>query len=150
MKVKLEAGANLDLLTKGEVMDVLRSWQTELTRGARVRRYSMSAVVDAGGNVLMGDNRDGPEESNAWGITRFTIAPGATIPAGGLAVYVNEVGPSQTLVSKLSTDLYPDARGCMIQSGDSLRIAGSGFTVGQQVTVTMSIREVPVAMAWSL
>lgn len=150
-KVRLSAGAELDMLTKGEVADVLKSWQNELSRGARVRRFAMIGIVDAAGNLAMGDNRDGPDEGMVWGITRFSVHPSVTVPAAGLAVYVNDTtSPAGLLISKLVTDVFPDARGAMIQSGDSLRIVGAGMTVGQQVTVTMSMREVPVQMAWSL
>lgn len=151
MKQKLQAGMELDLLTKNEVTDILQSWRNELSRGARVRRYAVQGFADGAGNLLMGANTDGPDQGMVWGITRLSVAPGPTLAAAGLSVYANDAStPSALLVGRLLTDLYPDARGCMIQGGDSLRIAGAGITASAQVTVTMSIREVPVQMAWSL
>lgn len=149
MKFQLKAGGEIDLLTKAEVFDVLKSWQAELTRGARIRNYTIQGVVDGGGNLLMGDNRDGPEPGMVWGITRFSVV-GSTIPPAGIAVYRNEVARSTVMIANLQRDLFPDARGCMLFGGDSLRVAGGGLVATDQVTVTMSIREVPAAMAWSL
>ena len=149
MKVKLQAGAELDLLTASEVREVLLSWQNELTRGAKIRRYSIQGTADGAGRLLMGTNQDGPEPGMCWGITRFSVV-GSTIPAGGLPIYVNDTQRSSVLVANLQRDVFPDARGCMLMPGDSLRFDTSGFVPGDQVTVTMSIREVPAAMAWSL
>lgn len=148
-KFRLSAGQEIDILTKGEVAEVLRSWQNELTRGARVRNYSIQGTADGAGNLIMGTNQDGPEPGMVWGITRFSVV-GSTIPAAGLAVYRNEVTRSAVLIANLQRDLFPDARGCMVMGGDSLRIAGAGLVPTDQVTVTMSIREVPALMAWSL
>lgn len=150
-KVKLSAGAELDLLNKDEVLGVLKSWQNELSRGARIIRHSINGTVAADGTLTMGDNRDGPSEGMVWGITRFSVAPGATLGAGGLSVYLNDTNsPSGVLISKLVTDIFCDARGAMINSGDSLRIVGSGLTANTQITVTLSARDVPAQMAWSL
>jgi hypothetical protein len=150
MLTKLQAGASIDLITKGDIADVLKSWQNELTRGARVRRLAIQGASDGAGVLAMGSNADGPEEGMVWGITRFSVAPGPAIPAAGLAVFANDTQSSQVLISKLVTDLFPDARGCMIAGGDSLRITGTGLPASTQITVTLSMREVPAAMAWSL
>lgn len=150
-KVKMQAGAEFDLLNKGEVQDVLKSWANELTRGAKIKNRSFIGLTSAGGDLLMGDQEDGPAEGMVWGITRFSVAPGPVLGANGLQVYANDAStPSALRIGKLVTDLFPDARGCLLLSGDTLRIAGAGITASVQVTVTMSYREVPELMAWSL
>lgn len=154
-KSKLTAGAELDLLTAGEVKDVLKSWSNELTRGARLRRWSMQGTVDASGNLAMGDQRDGPEESMLWAVTRLSVwLSGVATPvlaASGLQVYANsESSPSALLISKLLTDHFPGDHGVVLNGGDTLRIVGAGITVGAQVTVVLGIKEVPELMAWSL
>lgn len=153
MLQKLTANNELDILTHGEVRDVLKSWANELTRGARMIRGQIQANADGGGALLMGGNDDGPAEGIMWAINRFSVAlpAGATLGAGGLQVFANtEQSPSALLVSKLVTDLYPGDKGCCLSPGDTLRITGTGITVGAQVTVTMSMKEVPALMAWSL
>lgn len=150
MKFKLHAGAELDMLTRDELASVLRSWQTELTRGAKLRRLSISGTA-VGGVLLIGSNDDGPAEGMAWAITRLSVAPGPTLPAGGIQVYANtSESPSALLVRNLVTDVFPGDHGCNILGGESLRIAGTGLGATDQVTVTMNIKEVPVQQIWSL
>lgn len=150
MKQKLTANGELDLLTREELAGVLRSWQTELTRGARMRRHSITGTA-AGGVLAMGDNPDGPAEGMAWAITRLSIAPGPTVPAGGIQVFANtELSPSSLLIGNLTDDVFPGDHGCVLLSGDSLRIAGTGLGATDVVTVTMSIKEVPIQQVWSL
>lgn len=152
MKAKLSAGAELDLLNRDELEQVLRSWRIELTRGTRFRRLSIIGNVAADGTLMMGDVNDGPGEGMAWGITRISVAPGPTIPAGGLQVYANDAtSPSGLMIRNLNTtDLFPGDHGCVLAMGDALRIAGTGLTVGAQIIVTMSIKEVPVQQIWQL
>lgn len=151
MKAKIEAGAEINFVTKDEVRDVLRSWANELTRGARLIRRSIQGIVPTGGILEMSDGV-GPAEGMVWGITRMSVAPGPVLPQDGLSVYVNTVeSPSAMLIRSLSTDIFPDARGAMIGNGDTLHIVSNGsMVVGEQVTVTMTIREVPALMAWSM
>jgi hypothetical protein len=150
---RITANGTLDVLTAHELRDVLRSWQTELTRGARLRRWAIQGQVDAAGVLLIGNQDDGPAEGMAWAITRLsvTVSAGAGVPVGGLQVYANDINsPAALLVANLSTDVYPNDHGCNLLSGDSLRITGSGMIAGAQVTVAMSIKEVPIQMVWSL
>lgn len=150
-KFKLHAGAEIDMLTRDELRDVLASWRTELTRGAKLRRLSISGQTDGAGLLLMGDNHDGPAEGMAWAVTRLSVAPGPTLGAGGLQVYANSTdSPASLLIRNLVTDVFPGDHGCNVLSGDSLRITGTGITASVQVTVTMNIKEVPIQQVWSL
>lgn len=152
MKTKLTSGAELDFLTRDELRDTLKSWQTELTRGVKLRRRAITGNATAGGVLVMGDDQDGPSEGMAWAITRLSVVPSATtLGANGLQVYANthESGAG-LLIASLKTDVFPGDHGCNLMSGDSLRIAGTGITAGGEVWVTMSIKEVPVQQIWSL
>ena len=150
-KAKLQAGAEFDLLTRAEVAEVLRSWQTELTRGVKFRSHQIQGNVDSVGVLALGSNDDGPAEGMAWAVTRFSVAPGPTLPAGGIQVYVNTTeSPSSLRIRSLLTDVFPGDRGCVLLSGASLRMAGSGLIATEQVTVTMDVKEVPIQQVWSL
>jgi hypothetical protein len=150
VKVKLSAGAEFDMLNRDELAAVLRSWQTEITRGAKLRRLSISGVA-VGGVLAIGGNDDGPAEGMAWAVTRLSVAPGPTLPAGGLQVYANtSESPSALLIRNLTTDVFCGDHGCNILGGESLRIAGTGLGATDAVTVTLSIKEVPVQQIWSL
>lgn len=155
MKQKLLAGTELDILTGDELRtiakDTLKAWRVELTRGAKLRRHVMAGDV-VGGAVSFGDNQDGPAEGMAWAITRVTVAPGPTLGAGGLNLYVNSTDSLSTLLLANLTvgNLFPGDHGVNLLSGDSLRITGSGITVASQVVMTFGIREVPIQEVWSL
>jgi hypothetical protein len=70
---------------------------------------------------------------------------------GGLDIFANSADSSASLLlAGVSGNVFPGDHGCNLLSGDSLRIAGSGLTPDQHVTVTLSIKEVPSAMAWNL
>ena len=149
-KFKLHAGAELDMLTRDELREVLQSWRTELTRGAKLRRLSINGTA-VGGVLAMGDVTDGPAEGMAWAVTRLSVAPGPTLPAGGIQVFANTGdSPGSLLIRSLVTDVFPSDHGCNLLSGDSLRITGSGLGATDNVTVTLSIKEVPMQMIWSL
>lgn len=155
MKQKLMAGTELDILTGPELReiarDTLKAWRVELARGAKLRRHVMTGDV-AGGAVAIGDNNDGPAEGMAWAVTRVTVAPGPTLGANGLSLYVNDSASLTNLVlANLGVgNVFPGDHGLNLVSGDSLRITGSGITVAPQVVVTFGIREVPIQEAWSL
>lgn len=151
MKVRLTAGAELDMLTRDELASVLQSWRTELTRGVRTRRVSIAGAVDAAGNLLMGDGGDGPNESLAWAVTRISVAPGPVLPLGGLQVFANDTSSAGgLLIAALTGDVFPGDRGLVLMPGDSLRITGSGLVAATQVMVTAQVKEVPVQQVWSL
>lgn len=153
MKTKLHAGAELDFLTAKELEDVLQNWRTELTRGAKLRRYSISGAATAGGALEIGANIDGPAQGMVWSITRLSVAlpTGAALATAGLQVYANTVSPSSLLIGQLTiADVFPGDHGVFLHGGDSLRIAGAGITASAVITVTLGIKEVPEMMAWSL
>lgn len=148
---KIEAGATLDVLTRAELAEVLRSWQTELTRGVKSRRLSLQGNVNAAGVLLIGGPDDGPAEGMAWAITRLSVAPGPALPASGLNVYANTVeSQAALLIAGLLTNVFPGDRGCVLLSGDHLQITASGMVAATQVTVTLQIKEVPIQQIWSL
>ncbi len=155
MKTKIQAGADIDLLTADElrqtVQGVLKSWSTELTRGVKLRRHAIMGTTDAGGILTAGDNHDGPAEGMAWAVTRLSVVPGPTLGAAGLQVYANDANtPSALMIRNLTTDVFPGDHGCNLLSGDSIRIAGTGITANAQVIVTMQVKEVPIQQIWSL
>lgn len=152
-KQKLTANSTLDILTRDEVQGVLKSWSNELTRGARLIRRNLQGNADGAGAVALGGSTDGPAEGMMWAINRFSVAlaTGVTLGAAGLRVFVNSAeSPASVVISQLLTDVYPGDHGCVLVGGDTLRITGAGVTANAQVTVTMSIKEVPELMAWSL
>lgn len=150
MKMKLHAGAELDMLTKDELADTLRafgkSWREEASRGVRYRRRAWDGIVAADGSLTI--RADGPAEGMMWSITRVTFA-GGTAGATGVNLYANEVAATQVLARGITTNLFPSETGIVLVSGDQLVIGGFGLTVAEQVIITASIKEVPTMLGWS-
>lgn len=156
MITELRAGQKIETLTADELREVLRSWQAELTRGARFRRRSMLGDVDGGGNLVIGEGEDrvGPAESFVWAITRLSVAAG-TMVAAGLNVYANDANPASLLWAGLgATNDGPNValgdHAIVLAYGDQLVITGAGLAPGSRVVVNAQIKEVPAQMAWSL
>lgn len=147
MKVKLTAGAELDMITADEVRRELRAWHTEVTRGAKFRRRSLAGAVNGAGELLITD--DGPGEGFVWAITRLSVAAGLAADQS-VSVYMNDANPSSLVWSGLVDNATPGDHGIVVTSGESLVIAGTGLTAGWAVVVTATIKEVPALMAWSL
>lgn len=148
MKHKITAGAELDLLTAGEVRAELRSWSAELTRGARFRRRSWQGTGAGAPLTIAGD---GPAEGFVWAVTRLTMI-GHDPFNNNANVYVGEVAPSQCVWTKLTdSSVATGDHGIVLAAGESLIFAvGGNVTALAQVTITATIKEVPALMAWSL
>jgi hypothetical protein len=165
MKVKLAANAELDLLTAGEVADVLATartaWTAELARGVRFRRPSMQGIVTAGGTLRIGGGQSasgydgGPAEGMMWSVSRVTVR-GLTA-AQTAQLYLNDV--SDLLVvgtfgsgvpAQLANQILYGERGLVLNSDDKLIVDGTGLTAGATITVALGVAELPVQLAWQL
>lgn len=153
-KHKLTAGAEIDLLTKDEVRDVLRSWMEEITRGARYIRRAVTGTVDGGGALLIGGVSDEdtlkPPPGFMWAVTRISLSG---LTAGqSVDVYINEVAPSQLLYSNVTNGTrVPTTRTSIVMQGnDHLIVRGTALTAAAQIGLNLGIKEVPAFMAWSL
>lgn len=87
MKIKLDVGAELDLLSPGEYKDGLeslnRTWFEEMGRGLKHIRFMTHATVTAGafavGAPLQPDGQLlGPREGFVWSVDRITVSGLAT------------------------------------------------------------------------
>lgn len=151
MKFKLSAGAEIDVLTRQELNDTLRSWMAEVTRGARYRRRALQGVVSAAGTLALGDRGDddtGPAEGFVWAVTRLATA-GLT-GTETVTAYVNEIADFQVVASQLVGTVSLSDNALVLAGGDRLLIGGTALTVGATITVTAQIKEVPSVMAWML
>ncbi len=154
---KLQAGAKLDLLNKGELRDELaslqRNWVTELARGIKFRKFSAFADVDGSGNLvfgLTGEQTIGPSEGFVWTLTRIAVTE-YDAEADTLALYINDVSPSNVVYPSPMPSYYAPGTGeILLYPGDRLVLAGGGFAASARVWVTGAVREAPVSLAWKL
>lgn len=153
-KVKIQAGAELDVLTRSEMKEELAAfqanWWAEARRGDRFRRLLLQATVTAGGTVEFGTNPDqasGPADGFVWSVKRLNHS------AAGeeLDLYLNDASPG-SLVGRFPTARFWafDAGQLVLYPGDTLVAAGASWTAGEIHTVTGAVRELPIALAWRI
>lgn len=152
MKTKITAGAELDLLTAGEVRDVLKNWMHEITRGAKYTRRAALATPAADGSLTLTDPQNfGPAEGFVWAITRIAVGG---FPSGQtIDLYVNTVSISSVVATNVgaSARLAYGSNALVLQSGETLIGYGAtGFTAGNQYSIVLGIKEVPALMVWAL
>ena len=164
-KIKLQAGAELDVLSKNElksVMDTVRQdWFNQVARGDRYPRFAAQGTIASQtlsiGGAEQADQRLGPPEGFVWAVQRLAVAGLTTItgtPAVAttepVALYVNDSGAS-SLVHPAITG-YADFADyeLVLYPGDTLLVTGASLTSTGTVTVTGQARELPISMLWRL
>lgn len=149
MKVKLAANAELDLLTKSEVSEVLRSWHQEVRAGVRYPMFAAQGIVAADNSITITGEQLGPTESFIWDIRRVMIwSPDDVISIPRL--YVNDPSPAR-IVTQLSgvPTLFNPAQ-LVLNYGSQLYVTATGTTPGAIVTLAGQAKEVPYQLGWSL
>lgn len=165
MKTKLQAGAELDLLTKDELHGVMktvtRDWFNQVARGDRFPRFSGSATITAGALRIDGSTHDnqrlGPAEGFVWAVQRLALS-GLTTNTGTpltsstepVQLFVNDDGPSSLVHPALQGYQDFGQHGLVLYPGDTLLVVGTGLTKSGVITLTGQAREVPMPLAWTL
>lgn len=159
MKVKLEANAVFDLLTKQELDESLRGWMAEIARGARFRSLSAQAPVNGGVFTLAdinspnvpGQTKLAPEDGFVWSVTRLTVGDiGFKQGTDAYTVYRNQVSPSQQIGMARITDSLWDVGQFILNPKEQVVVSGAATLGGAQVTVSIGVVELPVQLAWQL
>lgn len=158
MKVRLQAGVDIDLLNKQELIEALvdfrKSWVAELARGVQFPRFSLSGTVDGSGVLefggATGSDRSGPDNGMVWSIRRLAVT-GVT-GTQTVSVFVNSSSPHDLLVPgiTLATPILLPENTCILRTGDHLVVAGSSLTNGAKVTLSGHAKEVPEFALWML
>lgn len=147
MKVKIQAGAELDLLTEEELRRTLASWLTELHRGARFVRRVAQGVADASGDIVIAPVDFGPEAGFVWDVRRVSC----WADGNGLAIpmYANEITPTNFV--GLSGDQSETlTRGSLVLNPNERLVLGGAAPANQTVSVNLQAWEVPSQLAWQL
>lgn len=166
MKFKIEAGAELDLISRGELREELAiatgAWREEISRGVKWRKFSAQGVVgtpNPAGTWLIGagapnNSKDtlGPDVGFVWAVTRIAVSGNGFVPGTDLfSVYVDEISPSRLVISGLTRGNTWDVGTFVLHSGEALALSGAGTGVaGTDVTVSGQAVEVPAQLAWQL
>lgn len=155
MKFRFNAGAELDMLTQGELRAELAAaavaWRTEQARGITWRKASMFADSTAGGALLMGESGDqrlGPDSGMVWKLHRISVSGGYVPASHALALYADSVSDSSLIVPDLLTG-YQELYGEILTGGQTLVLSGTA-TASTRVWVTVLAQEAPEYLAWKL
>src|SRR4051812_13294930 len=102
-KTEIKAGASLETLTKGELLEAISehraSWVAEVARGDRYSGLRGAGTV-AAGVLTIGGDRDqdgtmGPRSGYVWSVRRLAVIG---LAAGDrLTLFVNDDSPSNTV-----------------------------------------------------
>lgn len=154
-KQKLQAGAELDILTKQEMASLLREWMVDVARGARPVQIGSQAQADAnnvisvGGTITPTGGTLGPKPGFWWAVTRLSVRVDS-VPAA-FSLYINEAHSHSHV-----RDIDGSANGyaafgnneLLIGGSDQLLIRASGTSSTSIATVTGSAIEFPETLLW--
>lgn len=156
-KFKITAGAEVDLITKKEMEEALRSlasWMVEASIGARYTRIHATGLI-AGGAMDFGSEGSAgqilaPPPGFIWDVRRLRITG---IAAADVAnIYMGDANPSSLIATSgdIAGDCFLWSEQVILYPGDSLRIVGSGLSATGTVTASGLVRELPMSLAWRL
>ena len=159
MKFKLQAGMDLDLLTRQELGEELDrsagSWRQELSRNVRFPRFSARTDVAGGVWTINPDSSTagklGPRVGFIWSVMRLAVSGGGIVLGTDVwRAFVGENAASQFIDSSLrGMNFNPGA--LVVRDGESLLFTGVGTGVGAtDVTVVGQAIELPDFLAWQL
>lgn len=156
MKFKIQANADIDLLTKDEVKDVLVGWMAEIARGVKFRSFSASGTGAGGGAVYTIDGAAtanlGPQAGFTWAVMRLYVS-GAGVTAGTdlFSVFANAADPSRLVVSGLTRGKEWGSGGFVLNGNDRIVVQGVATgTAGGAVVIAGQAIEVPQQLAYRL
>lgn len=153
-KVRLELGAELDMVNKGELEDALHNsgaWEREAAFGLRqIDIPQMIGTVSAGAIKLGADQAGGivcgPPAGWYWAIRRISVdglASGDVVKVYKMSRFVGNVQAASGYISF--------GRGpCVVKSGEYLRVTGTGLSATGQITVSGEAESAPGPLMWKL
>ena len=154
-KFKIQAGAEIDVLTENEMRkglkDFAASWMAETTRGDKYRRFSTFADI-SGAEVTIGAGaqpRIGPAEGFIWAVKRIALT-NYDPSAETLALYLNSTESSAVVHPSLVVYNAFDSTQLVMYPGDTLVVYGSSLSSTGRVWLTGQARELPIGLAWRL
>lgn len=161
MKTKIQAGAELDLLNKDELKEVMKTvtkdWFAQVSRGDRYTRFSASATTAGNAFVIDGSQhiyqRLGPAEGFVWSVQRLAVHGLAAADRALVELYLNDDGPSSIVHPSLAGGYVDFGQTQLVMyPGDTLLVKGTGLaaTDGTVVTIGAQARELPMPLAWRI
>jgi hypothetical protein len=159
-KIRLELGAELDTLNRGELaaeLDRAGEWQRQAASGLRHFDLPiMYGTVSAGAITLGGDQPDaqqvGPKSGFYWKITRVSVEGLAAADVVSLYKGAPAIGKGRFVANILGTTgtYSPGSQGLILTPGDVLGLTGSALTATGEIRVSGEGVSVPGPFMWKL
>jgi hypothetical protein len=159
VKVKIQAGAEIDTLTKDELTQALRDWSVEVMRGPIPKRFSAQGTVAGNALTIDGQNGSGvlgPEAGMVWLVTRVAVT-GLTNATDPTSLFVNGTQPWNLVIPSVtgvtgSTGYHEfPASQVMLTGNDRLILASTGAIAATgMITLAGQAWELPVGLLWKL
>jgi hypothetical protein len=156
-KVRLELGAEFDLLTKSEMADVLAghgTWEREAAFGLKdIRLPRMTGVIDGGDVAIGGDAAPGvapcgPRQGWCWKVERISVS-GIAGTSDFLTIWQGDPSAGD-YVTTIGSGAYHPGKGLILHPGEYITLAGTGLTSTGALTVTGRATQVPAPLIWKL
>jgi hypothetical protein len=157
MKVKIQAGAELETVTPDELDSKLRqlqSWLVEIRRGPTIRNVTGYAAK-AGGQFTIAsgkptDDRLGPRGGYVWSITRLYVAGnGYTTGTDQFSIYRTTASAGKIVAGPFVNGKEWDIGVLLLPHPDELVVAGAATNAaGNDVYLSIGAVELPVESAW--
>lgn len=159
-KVKLELGAELDMLTKGELDHSLAhqdDWQRHAAQGMRHMDLPILKGTIAGAAITLDVNQTdplvvGPAQGFYWKVTRVSVeglaaADQVQLYKGGAAL---GTGRFVCWIAGRPGVYNPGSGGFILKPGDTIGITGTGLTATGEIRVTGEAISVPGPLMWKI
>lgn len=153
-KVKIQAGAEIDMLTKGELDDSNKhqhdAFFRELAHGKKYLRLGAVIGTPAAGALTMPAG-SGPNQGFVWAIQRLTV--GGLAANDQLGVYRNTTDVWNLLGvmgAGTASTFHVGGKGLILLGGESLIFSGTGLAAAAAVTVNGELIEAPATEIWKI
>jgi hypothetical protein len=154
VRVKLEVGAELDLLSPKEFKDGLRghhdSWLAEMAQGFKEMRFNLYQVPVAGEICMGGDAVEGaqigPREGYVWAIQRISVLGSDATDVISLTIGMAFV--AHLLTANPSYHTF-GKQGLILHPGELLNFVGTSIG-SADITINGSVIECPGPKLWQL
>lgn len=162
MKMKLQAGMEIDMITPAEMSAALeadrKAWQGEIARGIDFKDIALTGVKNGAvwsldlSNVLQQQRRDmGPSAGFVWSITRLYVS-GTGVVAGTdlFSIYTDEVSATKLVASGLTRGKEWNLGGLVLAESRTLAFSGAATGAGSDIWVAGQAVQMPRQLMWQL
>lgn len=154
-KVRLELGAELDLLNKDEMASVLGhhgSWEREAAFGLRQQDLPVMAGTAAGGVLNLGADQPsgtqcGPKAGWYWAVHRISIDG---LASGDAMKVYKDTRFVATITQASGSFATFGKNGLVLKDGESLLVKGTGLTATGLISVYGEATTTPGPLMWKL